>query len=117
MSGSTRRLNARVCPSGDKAGDVSPIDEAGGNVVSDTIVGARDGIESFGSATIERSWLGGADYGVIAHPGKLSITSATLARNDFRNGFTTSRVWRAARWFFSGVQKSATPAGSGVHQP
>ncbi len=29
----------------------------------------------------------------------------------------TSRVWRAARWFFSGVQKSAAPAGSGVRQP
>ena len=29
----------------------------------------------------------------------------------------TSRVCRAARWFFVGVQKSQTPFGSGVFQP
>ena len=29
----------------------------------------------------------------------------------------TSRVWRAASWFFAGVQKSQTPFGSGVFQP
>ena len=43
--------------------------------------------------------------------------NAALPRIDLRNGLMTSRVCLPARWFFSGVQKSATPAGSGGFQP
>ena len=52
-----------------------------------------------------------------AGPGRLYITKAAFGRSRFRNGSITSFVCRAASAFFSGVQKSTTPAGSGVFQP
>src|SRR5512134_396460 len=50
-------------------------------------------------------------------PGRLYMTQATWPRRDLRNGLMTPLVCLAARALRMGVQKSQTPAGSGVFQP